>query len=150
MTDGIVPAHDQKMTLHVIAHIPDHAPREDDPAYHLFNQAKARIKKAGLWKCIIDDDYCGGVPELHHYHIEFSQQNAMDLLKVNMALGIHLQDDAEFAAWIESPGNLEVLCTNHHRTHFGIHVLPAPLWEPLRYRKVGTQAGGEFVAAKDV
>jgi hypothetical protein len=57
------PAHDQKLTLHIIAHIPEHAPRESDPHYHLFEQAKARIKKAGLWRCIIDDDYCGGGPE---------------------------------------------------------------------------------------
>jgi hypothetical protein len=138
-----VPAHEQKLTLHIIAHIPEHAPRKGDPHYYLFEQAKARIKKAGLWRCIIDDDYCGGGPELHHYHVE------MDVEKVNRALGLHIASDEEFAAWIEGPGNLEVLCVNHHRTHFGVHVLPAPLWEPLRYRKAGVEAGGEFVPAKD-
>lgn len=145
MTD----AQDQRLTLHIIAHIPAHEPRESDPAYHMFNEAKARIKEAGLWKCILDDTYCGGVPELHHSHVEFSQQNAMDFERVNRALGLHIRSDDEFAAWIEGPGNLEVLCSNHHRTHFGIHVLPAPLWEPLRYRKADVAAGGEFIPAKD-
>jgi hypothetical protein len=39
---------------------------------------------------------------------------------------------------------------NHHRTHFGTHMLPGPLWNPLRFRKIGVAAGGEFVAAKDL
>ena len=142
-------AQDQRLTLHIIAHIPAHEPRESDPAYHMFNEAKARIKAAGLWRCIINDEYCGGGPELHHDLIEFSQQNASDRAKVNRALGLHLLDDAEFAAWIEGPGNLEVLCVNHHRTHFGVHVLPSPLWNPLRFRKEGVPAGGEFIPSKD-
>ena len=144
------PAHDQALTLHIVAHIPEHDPRATDPHYALFNQAKARIKKAGLWRCVFGDDYCAGVPELHHDHVEFSQQNAMDVNKVNEAFGLHLTDDDEFAAWIEGPGNLEVLCSAHHRTHYGIHVMPGPLWEPLRYRKAGVQAGGEFLTAAQV
>ena len=146
----MVDAHDQRLTLHILEHIQAHDPRETDPHYHLFTAAKARIKKAGLWKCALDDDYCGGVPELHHLHVPFAQQNASDYQKVNEALGLHIADDDEFAAWIESPGNLEVLCTNHHRTHFGIHVLPAALWEPLRYLRAGLTPGAEFVAAKDL
>jgi hypothetical protein len=149
VTDPVA-AHDQMTTLHVIAHIPEHLPRAGDPAYALFNAARARLKKLGLLTCIINDAYCGGGPELHHSHVEFSQSNAMDLDKINKVFGQHLTDDGEFQAWIEGPGNLEVLCVNHHRTSFGIHVLPAPLWEPLRYRKAGVAAGGEFVAAKDL
>ena len=116
-------AHDQKSTIHIIAHIPEHEPREQDPHYKLFNQAKARIKKQGLWKCALDDDLCGGQLELHHQHVEFSQINNTDSHRVEEALGLHFESDEDFQAWIESPGNLEVLCTNHHRTHFGVHVL---------------------------
>lgn len=132
-----VPAHEQAITLHVVASIPDHAPREGDPAYHLFEDAKRRLKRQRLWRCVLNDNYCAGVPELHHAHLEFSQIDASDFTKVNMALGLHLADDREFEAWAESPGNLEVLCTAHHRTQFGIHVIPGPLWEPMRYRKAG-------------
>jgi len=144
----VTEAHDQKLTLHLVTHIPEHEPRETDPHYHLFEQAKRRIKAAGLWRCAIGDDYCSGPLELHHSHIEFSQINATDLNKVNTAFGLHL-DDAGFQAWVESPSNLEVLCAVHHRTHFGVHVIPGPLWEPLRYRRAGAQPAAEFVPGAD-
>lgn len=145
----LVPAHEQAMTLHVVASIPDHAPRENDPHYHLFEQAKARLKRQGLWKCILDDHYCAGVPELHHSHLEFSQINASDFHRVNEALGLHLADDEEFQAWAESPGNLEVLCSVHHRTHLGVHTIPGPLWEPMRYRKAGVEPPARFYTAAE-
>lgn len=142
-------AHDQAMTLHILSHIPDHAPREDDPHYHLFEQAKARLKRQGLWKCIINDDLCDGVPELHHSYIEFSQINQVDPKKIQEALGLHFQNDEDFQVWAESPGNLEVLCVAHHRAHYGIHMIPGPLWEAVRFRKKGTDAAAEFVPASD-
>ena len=147
MTDGIVAAHEQPGTLHVVASIPDHAPRAGDPYYHLFNQARARLKRQGLLKCVFSDHYCAGGPELHHSHLEFSQINASDFTRVNEALGLHLADDGEFQIWAESPGNLEVLCVGHHRTAYGVHVLPGPLWEPIRYRKAGFAPPARFYSA---
>ena len=138
-------AHKQMMNLHLAVSIPEHEPRESDPHYHLFNQAKAKIKKAGLWKCAINDDLCSGEPELHHSHIEFSQVNNMDPHKVEAAFGVHFATDEEFQEWIESPGNLEVLCMAHHRTRYGIHEIPAPLWETFRYRRANTDAAAEVV-----
>lgn len=149
MADDTVAAHEQSMTLHVIASIPDHAPREGDPHYRLFEQAKARLKRQGLWRCVINDDYCSGVPELHHSHLEFSQLNATDYQKVNESLGLHLDSDEDFQKWAESPGNLEVLCSAHHRTHYGIHVIPGPLWEPMRYRKAGVAPSARFETAAE-
>src|SRR5215475_2053353 len=143
--DDVTEAHDQRMTVHILTHVPEHQPREDDPHYHLFNQAKARMKRQGLWKCAINDDYCGGNIELHHSHIEFSQVGSSDLKRVNEAFGLHLEKDEDFQKWIESPGNLEPLCEVHHRTHYGVHVIPGPLWEPLRYRKANAKPSAEFV-----
>lgn len=143
-------AHDQRSTIHIIAHIPEHEPREDDPHYHLFEAAKTRLKRQGLWKCALDDDLCGGQLELHHSHVEFSQANAADPRKIEKAFGLHFEDDEAFQAWIESPGNLEVLCVNHHRTHYGVHVLPSALWEAVRWHRAGQPAPAEFVAAKDL
>ena len=141
--------HDQPMTLHIVAHVPEHAPREDDPHYHLFEQAKAKLKKQGLWKCVINDDLCGGQPELHHSYVEFSQINSVDPKKIEQALGLHFETDEDFQKWIESPGNLEVLCANHHRTHYGVHVIPSALWETLRWHRAGAKPAAEFVPAKD-
>ena len=142
--------HDQMFTVHVLTHVPEHSPREDDPHYHLFEQAKARLKRQGMWKCIIDDDLCDGQPELHHTHVEFSQINQVDEKKIMQALGLHFETDEDFQKWAESPGNLEVLCANHHRAHYGIHVIPGPLWEALRFHKTGTGPAAEFVPADQV
>lgn len=146
---GPVAAHDQAETVHLLTHIPEHAPREDDPHYHLFEQAKARLKRQGLWKCVIDDDLCDGGPELHHTHVEFSQINAADAHKIEVAFGLHFETDEDFQKWAESPGNLEVLCAAHHRTHYGIHVLPAALWEANRWRRAGAPAAAEVVTARE-
>jgi hypothetical protein len=149
-TDGpVTAAHDQMMTIHVETHVPDHAPREDDPHYHLFEQAKARLKRQGMWKCMIADELCEGEPELHHTFIEFSQINEVDPKKIEESLGLHFETDEDFQTWAESPGNLEVLCVAHHRAHYGIHVIPGPLWEALRFRLPGTQAAAEFVSADE-
>lgn len=150
MADETVAAHEQTETLHILTRVPAHARREDDPHYHLFEQAKARLKRQGLWKCAIDDDLCEGEPELHHTWIEFSQIGEVDPQKVAKALGLHFEDDEAFRVWAESPGNLEVLCRTHHISHLGIHVLPGPLWEAVRFRRDGTAAPAEFVAAKDL
>ena len=142
-------AHDQPLTLHLITHVPEHEPREDDPHYHLFEQVKARMKRQGLFKCVINDDFCAGNVELHHSHIEFSQTGGIDLAKLNKQLGLDLDNDEEFQQWVESPGNLEPLCAVHHRTHFGVHVIPHPLWEPLRYRAFNAKPAAEFVTAAE-
>jgi hypothetical protein len=147
--DDVTEAHDQRMTVHILTHVPEHQPRETDPHYHLFIAAKARMKRQGLWRCAINDDYCGGNIELHHSHIEFSQVGGSDLDKVNQAFGLHLDSDNEFQEWIESPGNLEPLCEVHHRTHYGVHVIPGPLWEPLRYRKAQAKPSAEFVTQEE-
>jgi hypothetical protein len=147
---AVTAAHDQAMTLHILSHIPDHAPREDDPHYHLFEQAKDRLKRQHLWHCMINDELCDGDPELHHTYIEFSQINQVDPDKVQKALGLHFTNDEDFQVWAESPGNLEVLCVAHHRAHYGIHMMPGPLWEAVRFRRKGTEAAAEFVPASEV
>lgn len=146
---AVTAAHDQAMTLHILSHIPDHQPREDDPHYHLFEQAKDRLKRQHLWRCMINDELCDGAPELHHTYIEFSQINEVDPDKVEKALGLHFDNDEDFQEWAESPGNLEVLCVAHHRAHYGIHMMPGPLWEAVRFRKKGTQAAAEFIPASE-
>jgi hypothetical protein len=138
------------LTLHVRQHVEEHAPREDDPHYHLFEQAKARLKRQGLWKCVIDDDLCGGQPELHHSTAEFSEIGSMDREKIARALGLHFESDEDFQSWAESPGNLEVLCVEHHRSHYGIHTLPEPLWLAVRYKKDGAPSPAEFVPAGEL
>lgn len=143
-------AHDQMQTLHILSHVPEHAPREGDPHYHLFEQMKARMKRQGLLKCAINDDLCSGPIEVHHSVVEFSQISATDPEKIAKAYGLHFESDEDFATWCEGPGNAEPLCVAHHRTHFGIHVMPEPLWQALRFRRAGSAPAAEFQSAAEL
>lgn len=131
----VTEAHDQKNTVHLLEHIPEHEPRDGDPHYKLFNQAKARMKKLGLLKCAIAGCNYPGPIELHHSKIEFSLQEGVDLTKFNEYYGLHLANDEEFAQYIEQEGNLEPLCSVHHRTKLGVHELPEPFWQAIRVWK---------------
>jgi hypothetical protein len=124
---------DHHVSIRITEHIPAHEPRADDPHYAAFNAARRRLKSAGLLKCVV----CGseGTPEqpieLHHSHVEFSFQNGIDIAKLNELYGLHL-DEASFADWINSPGNLEALCVEHHRGLEAVHLLPEPVWNAVR------------------
>lgn len=139
------PAHDAKLTLHLLTHVQAHEPRETDPHYALFMQAKARIEKLGLMKCAIPDCTFPGPMELHHDKVEFSEQGGVDLAKFNQYYGLHLASDEDFKNYIEGEGNLDVLCSVHHRTYLGVHVLPGPFWNVLRVWKEGLKPPAEAV-----
>lgn len=134
----LVPAHDQAQTVHLLRHYEPHHARKGDPNYHLFEEAKARLKAAGKWHCVIGNEDCGGETTLHHSHAEFAYGPSVDVDRLNELLGLHLTDD-EFARWIEEPGNLEVLCANHHLPghRFAIHDIPAADWDIVRVHKKG-------------
>lgn len=140
MTDD-VPAHDQKLTVRLVEHIPPHGPRGPQ-----FDAAKRRMKALGLDKCVIEGCDTGAQIEYHHSVIEHAWQGGVDVDKLNRAFGLHLTD-AEFAAWIQSPGNLEPLCAVHHRTQEGIHALPEPLWNLIRVWRSGLPPPAEHVGA---
>lgn len=105
MTD----AHKQKITLRFIECWPSHEPRKKDPNYHYFREAKARLKRQGLLKCVVDAPFHHGPIELHHSKVEFAHINDVDVDKFNELYGLHLTDK-EFQIYIESEGNLEPLC----------------------------------------
>ena len=130
MTD----AHEAPVTIRLIERWPEHEPRAGDPHYHLFHAAKVRIEKAGLLRCNVTSNYHVGRIELHHNRCEFAHINDIDLDKFNKAYGLDLDDDA-FQAYVEQEGNLEPLCTLHHRGQEGVHSLPEPEWNVLRTAK---------------
>lgn len=146
MTD----THDQRTTVHLLEHVEAHEPRETDPHYALFAAAKHRIQAAGLMKCAIPDCTFPGPMELHHDKVEFSEQGGVDLGKFNEYYGLHLADDEAFKAYIEGEGNLEVLCSTHHRTRLGIHELPGPFWNALRVWKDGLPPPAEVETRAEV
>lgn len=128
------PAHDSSVTVKFIERYPAHEPREKDPHYKYFHQAHDRMKKAGLLKCNVFSKAHYGQIELHHDKVEFAHINDIDEAKFNELYGLHL-DDEQFQIYVESEGNLEPLCTEHHRGVLGVHSLPEPEWNTLRASK---------------
>lgn len=131
---NVTSAHDQVQHVEVLWHYPDHTARAEDPHFNDFETVIRRLKSQGIYRCVICST--DQSVECHHSHVEYSLQNGVDLQKLNQFLGLHLTD-ADFVAWIDSPGNLEPLCTKHHRGTEGIHLLPTPAWEALRVWKNG-------------
>jgi hypothetical protein len=142
MTDP-TPAHDQKMTVHLVWHIPEHGLRGA-----AFNKAKKRMKALGINKCVIEGCDTGAPVEYHHSKIEHSLSGGVDITKFNHLYGLHLTDE-EFIDYIQSPGNLEPLCSVHHRTQLGIHMIPEPGWQAIRVWKDGMEPPVEHVTGDD-
>ncbi|HEV2448530.1 MAG TPA: hypothetical protein VGS58_21505, partial [Candidatus Sulfopaludibacter sp.] len=112
---------------------PAHGPRRSDPHYRLFNAARKRILAAGV-RCWIANEDCTARLELHHQEVEFAAAAGVDLdglKRLHPEYG--LTDEESFLAWVESDGNLRVLCSYHHRSPFaGIHHCPEPNWKLQR------------------
>ena len=136
MTNTQTAAHNQTESCRYIMYYPAHDPRASDPHYHLFNVARARIIKAGIgcWICGCKDHI-----ELHHSEVEYALLNGEDYAKVALDFPQYkLTNDDEFAAWVESEGNLRALCMDHHRSpYLGIHHVAYPNWKAQRWAKAG-------------
>lgn len=136
MTD----AHDQPVTNRYVVHYPAHEPREDDPHYKDFNHLHREWKKdPDRWQCAVgkargDFSECDTDKplELHHSHVEFSMQNAVDLKWLEAAYP-GISDADQVGAWVESAENLVVLCVAHHRGAGGIHHASAADYEAERF-----------------
>jgi len=147
MTDTTaVAAHDQAITRHYTMHYPEHPARASDPhyvdfsAYHRKTRATARCAFGQLV-----DDYsecldaqgnpapaptAGEQPglELHHFAVEFSLQNGIDLARLERVYP-GISDPNNVGAWVESATNFQWLCAFHHRGHGGVHVAASSDYE---------------------
>jgi len=130
-TGQIIPAHTQLVTVHLVYNYPEHGPRGD-----AFEAAKERMKQLGLVHCVVPGCDTFAPIEYHHTWVENAMQNGIDVTKLDGIAGLELTDE-EFTVWVQSPGNLEPLCSVHHRTQLGIHHIPEPDWNALRAWKNG-------------
>ncbi len=129
--------HEQVETLRLRVCYPEHPTRERDPHYAAFAAFERRSRRLGLDVCAVKSDQHAGGVQCHHSKIEFSLQNGVDIAKFDELYGLHLADDEEFRAFVESPGNAEWLCLFHHIGAEGVHVLPEPVWAAVRVAKDG-------------
>jgi hypothetical protein len=145
-------AHLEQRTLREVVAYPPHGPRESDPHYKIFNEAKHRLVHvlgAGCWiggatlaqiRAGLDPGHrCHGAAQLeaHHAVAEFAGLNEVDWAKVAKDFpqaGIH--SDEDFLRFAESEGGLMILCDKHHRSAgTGIHSVTYPAWLLDRYAR---------------
>jgi hypothetical protein len=129
------PAHTQKFIHTYLVHYPDHEPRDEDPHYKDFEAYRQRTKATAVCdfgrRCG-DFSMCEGEMELHHAHIEFAVQNAIDLTLLERDYpGVSNPD--EVGAWTESAPNLLWLCEAHHRGAGGVHNASSSDYEAEHY-----------------
>ena len=141
-----------RATLHELAYYPEHQPREQDPNYRVFHQARHHlvdVLKVGCWiggatKADIqaglpDDHRCSGAKQLeaHHDVAEFAALNALDWQKIAADFPeVGITSNEDFLRFAESEGGLLILCDKHHRgPNHGIHSLSYPVWTLDRYAR---------------
>lgn len=133
----MVDAHTSKITHRYTIAYPAHEPRQNDPHYVDFAAYRRRTVKDA--RCIYavqvgDDSECDKDHplELHHCHIEFALQNAIDLKRLEKVYP-GVSDRLHVGAWVESGTNLEWRCRWHHRGHAGVHCATASDYEAERF-----------------
>jgi hypothetical protein len=127
-------------------HYPYHSARVDDPHYRDFEAYRHRTHKTAQCAFAVavgDTDECDltrGL-ELHHAHIEFALQNAVDLARLERFYP-GVSDRSRIGAWVESAANLEWLCVYHHRGPGGVHSASVADYEAQRFIRGLISAAG--------
>jgi hypothetical protein len=69
--------------------------------------------------------------ETHHDEIEWAAANGIDLTRLIVDFP-DITDEDKLKAWLDSEGNMLVLCETHHRgSRTGIHMVTYPAWKVL-------------------
>lgn len=147
MTD----AHIVKRQLDEAIAYPAHDPRTESAEYKAVHHHLVYELNEPCWICGITHD-AGGNMETHHAVVEWALANAVDPKKIMAdwpAMGE--ATDPALRKWLDSEGNMLVLCETHHRGGlYGIHMVSYPAWLAQRYLFDGYDlATGEHRAMHD-
>jgi hypothetical protein len=111
---------------------PKHEPRKASKIYTRTHHHLVYEMDAPCWVCGIRHS-TGGAMETHHFRFEWASQFGLDLAKVEADFP-DLTDREKLAEWVDSEGNMLVLCAAHHRGKYtGIHEITYPAWLLQRY-----------------
>lgn len=123
-------------TLDELVAYPPHEPRTASATYRKTHDHLINVLDAPCWTCGVRKS-TGGAMETHHAHFEWASQNGLDLGKVT-ADWPDITNRVQLAEWVDSEGNMLVLCAVHHRgQHTGIHSISYPAWLLQRYQGTG-------------
>lgn len=120
---------------------PSHDPRKSSAEYRRVHQHLVYELDEACWICgIRQSEQLKGVHnETHHFHLEWALANAVDpklILADFPAMGA--ADDPHLREWLDSEGNMLVLCPVCHRGGMrGIHMITYPAWVAQRWLRGG-------------
>lgn len=73
--------------------------------------------------------------ETHHDELEWAAANGVDLHKITQDFKEIMEDRNRLRQWLDSEGNMLVLCATHHRgSRTGIHMISYPAWKLQRWQ----------------
>ena len=120
-------------TLEEAVAYPPHDPRKASAEYTKVHYKLVVDLDEPCWICGITHSQ-GGAMETHHSHIEWAAATGVDL-KLVMQDFPSLTDEPKLREWLDSEGNMLVLCATHHRgSRKGIHMITYPAWLLQRYQ----------------
>lgn len=122
---------------------PEHDPRTASPEYHRVHHHLIHVLDEPCWICGVRRSTLGDPAanphgatqmETHHFDLEWALANAADPAKVYRAYPeMGAADEPHLRAWLDSEGQMLVLCNIHHRSgHYGIHSITHPAWAAQR------------------
>jgi hypothetical protein len=129
--------HLVKRTLTETVWYPDHSPRKASSEYkrvhnHLVYELDEPCYICGIRQSQLPK---GEYMETHHWNVEWALANAIDPAKI-IADFPEMKEatDEALRQWLDSEGNMLVLCSEHHRHgNVGIHSITYPAWVAQRW-----------------
>lgn len=112
---------------------PPHDPRKASAEYTRVHHHLVVVMDSPCWICGIRHSTSGAM-ETHHDEIEWAAANGIDLTRLIVDFP-DITDEDKLKAWLDSEGNMLVLCETHHRgSRTGIHMVTYPAWKLQRYQ----------------
>ena len=112
---------------------PPHDPRKASSEYRRIHKRLVVTMDEPCWICGIRHSE-GGAMETHHAHVEWAAVNGIDLDLIIRDFP-EIRDTVTLRHWLDSEGNMLVLCEQHHRgSRTGIHSITYPAWLLQRYQ----------------
>ena len=130
---GEMKPHIVRRSLEEIIAYPPHDKRSSSPEYKRVHHHLIYNLDEACWICGIRHSE-GGHMETHHSQLEWALEGYADPALVLADFPeMGAADDEHLRAWLDSEGNMTVLCALHHRGALrGIHMITYPAWVAQR------------------
>lgn len=141
---GIAP-HARNRQLTETIWYPGHDPRTFSAEYRHVHHHLVHELDEPCWICGVSNSTLGNPKynphgataiETHHFNVEWALANSVDPARIIAdfpAMGA--ADDKHLRQWLDSEGNMLVICDVHHRHGlYGIHSVTYPAWGAQRWQ----------------